>query len=1577
MSSSIKGWQGALAGFPRRSTIFLLRSIRRLLVGVLIAVGLLLLLVYVAFLFPYMQRKAGELFCAISEQTVGIRCEMGSLALRFPAAVTIEDFTVYDDANDTIIYAHRCTSSLSFLKRRGRYLGLGYTTLDSGMFQLVADSSGLLNVKSMVAKFKRKNSPPRPGRGFEMSIEKVLFQGLRFRMRRNPDTVTPGRINYKDMDVYNVDGQIDHFYVLRDTVEIRVSRMQAEEKSGFKAEEVDIDMSLCSRHMTFRDCSVRTAHDDVTVPLVRMEYDGFQAMSDFLHNVDMEVELAPSTIRLRTLGYFTRFPWGPGLIVRGAGRFEGKVANFRLRDIWLSVGDNTVFRGEGTMEGLPEITQTLVNFSFKDFKTSVSDISYVVSELTQQPFSLPPTLRNVRQIGYQGSLIGFLNDFVAYGTLRSNIGQVKTDLSLRYDKKGTAFQGRIATKHLAIDRIMQDSTVGRMSLTASVDGILPKRGTPSVRVDGDISHIRLLGSDYHAIELKGHLAPRRYSGSLRVRDTLLKLDFDGLVDLAAEQPIFEFQSTITRADLYGMHLMKEDSLSVLSTEISASMSGKDFDSFEGDVRLFDLRYRNSRGEASLPYANFLARNVLAGKVFTMDSEPLSGTVWGGKKFAPLWASAQRVLSYHLPTFWPGTSLPDREEEEPDSGLPYRAEFRVGSLNPILQLFQPEAVIAPDTYLNAGYDTEGETFDLIFRSDSLRYKNIALANAELRVNRFDTISRLELRVDEGKLSAFTAENMAVNVAVGIDSVHSLVALQSHAIDSSSLRLEFTSNLERKEDGAWRAITRLQPSVLSVLGKTWKFSRARITADSSKISVQNFSLRAGGPRLLAYGDISKRSSDTLHVLLDNVDLNLLDPLVSPHRVEGGIRGDLTISSLLSTPAYTFQLEQKDLAFNGAYIGSSSLRGDWAGSENPFQIDFENHDLKGKTNMRIGMLWDVGKKEFNGQVLLDSLSLSLLHPLTGGAASGEGGISADITLQGTPKMPRAEGRLHFNSAIIYVPYLNENFLTSDTLSFKGYRIRAKNFDIADTKGGHTALTGWLDFEDLKTPICQLHAKAENMHLLNTRLNVPGLFYGRLSSTFEADAHGPLKDLSLTLYAKTEPGTDLTFRLPTQATAKDSRQLRFVQAADSSGIKKPMELISPKLSRFLSLSADFDITDDAVAQIVINQRTGDMLRAQGGGNIHMVLDKDEQMPQIYGEYTIQRGEYTFVLEGILSKKFRIQRGSRIRFSGGPQSAYADIYASYQTRASLDKLFIGAAQDKYKRRIPVECIVHIEGSLQSPRISFDVKVPQADQETQSLIAAAINTEEKVMRQFASLLLLNMFAGGIQTQNQGGPEGETQQDDSEGDANFLLSSFWELLFNQVNSWLAQIENAPSIDLGFNYRPNRREGQPNQDEAEVSVSMQWLDGRLNVDANWDISRNNTSSAVAGDIVVTQQSSLSPNLKYKAFARSNDDLVFSDLSPYTAGAGVVFSQTFDTWKDLWHKFTSIFRRKGKKKDKKKAEGEKEEKDKDGMKAAVVPPETDTTPEEAGPQEEQEEPSEPEDADSGEGEADESATEVEAKD
>jgi len=302
----------------------------------------------------------------------------------------------------------------------------------------------------------------------------------------------------------------------------------------------------------------------------------------------------------------------------------------------------------------------------------------------------------------------------------------------------------------------------------------------------------------------------------------------------------------------------------------------------------------------------------------------------------------------------------------------------------------------------------------------------------------------------------------------------------------------------------------------------------------------------------------------------------------------------------------------------------------------------------------------------------------------------------------------------------------------------------------------------------------------------------------------------------------------------------------------------------------------------------------------------------QLIGSYTIQRGDFNYVLEGLLSRKFAIENGSNINMAGDLKASTLDVTALYTVRTSLANLLSGADATRYKSRVPVECKIHITGNLLAPLISFGLDVPGADAETQGLVATAINSEGKMMRQFVSLLVLGMFI-------PDGSMGVAQDKNAEAGgqnalrglsvSNMLLSSLSDLVFGQLNNWLAQMGSPALIGLGVNYQRADGTLEKAQDEAEVSFSLQWLEAGLNIDANWDVNKNTTSSAVAGNISVTKNSSFVDNLQYKAFARSNDDLVFSDQSPYTAGVGIVYGTSFDTFSELLARLRHFFQRRPK--------------------------------------------------------------------
>lgn len=156
----------------------------------------------------------------------------------------------------------------------------------------------------------------------------------------------------------------------------------------------------------------------------------------------------------------------------------------------------------------------------------------------------------------------------------------------------------------------------------------------------------------------------------------------------------------------------------------------------------------------------------------------------------------------------------------------------------------------------------------------------------------------------------------------------------------------------------------------------------------------------------------------------------------------------------------------------------------------------------------------------------------------------------------------------------------------------------------------------------------------------------------------------------------------------------------------------------------------------------SGNTLRARGDGTLNLQINPRSNVFEMYGDYTITEGSFLFSLQNIINKRFVIENGSTIQWTGSPMDAMLNINAIYKLKASLQPLLQGTSDNlTADRSVPVECVIHLGERLSNPAVTFDVHVPGTDPETQTVIANALTTPETVDTQFAYLLLFNSFMG--------------------------------------------------------------------------------------------------------------------------------------------------------------------------------------------------------------------------------------------
>ena len=344
-----------------------------------------------------------------------------------------------------------------------------------------------------------------------------------------------------------------------------------------------------------------------------------------------------------------------------------------------------------------------------------------------------------------------------------------------------------------------------------------------------------------------------------------------------------------------------------------------------------------------------------------------------------------------------------------------------------------------------------------------------------------------------------------------------------------------------------------------------------------------------------------------------------------------------------------------------------------------------------------------------------------------------------------------------------------------------------------------------------------------------------------------------------------------------------------------------------------DVEMTPEAKVQIIFNSQIGDIIKGEGSGDLQIKVDKNFNI-EMYGDYTIDKGDYLFTFQNLINKRFDIERGGNIKWIGDPYNALLDITAIYKVKTSLNDLFAESSFNAdLNRRMPVDCIIKLDESLLQPRIKFDIQFPSAEKWITDQVNQLIVTEEDLNKQMISLLLLGRFyTPEIITGSNNSGTATTGRD-------LVGTTASELFSNQLSNWLSKIND--SWDLGVRYRPGN---ELSTEQLEVALSTQIFNNRViingNVANNAERKTNNTSELVH-DFDVNIKLTENGKLQFKFYSRANDNLIY-DTEPYTQGAGFTYKEEFNTFSELLKRYKEALTGESRKKKKLQQEGNSKE-------------------------------------------------------
>ncbi|WP_372773456.1 translocation/assembly module TamB domain-containing protein [Mangrovibacterium sp.] len=1397
--------------------------------------------------------------------------------------LVLKQVYIEDQKHDTLLYIDNLIASVSHLNFKKQELKLSSVEFVRAKIHVSMDEQHLPNYSFLIDGL-RNSSKKKDPQSWTISCETFSFDqaqvGYAYFEQENLHLI----------DIQNIKMDVSDFEFDEDSVYFRINKMQLDDHKSFQLKNLTGDFVSRKKYAKLSQLNLSTGQSEVRNATIIFDQTKLDDGADITESY-IDLMLDDSELDLRDLATVVPDIKGMDQKLQLSGHIYGKINELKARKLQIKTGKSTTINCDFYINGLPEINRAFIqldlNNSTLDFK-DLAEIRLPDRSPTRYP-KISNTLYEAGLIRYNGNFTGFLSDFVAYGTINSNFGRIDTDLSFKPgEQENLDVSGHLKTVNFKLGKLTQTSKLGKLTFTGRIDGRFNQiTNVLDAKVEGTADSIMVSDYMYKNIILDGLIQNQKFEGDLVIDDENLKCTFNGKVNVNPDSSLFDFKLLLHKADLVALKIDKVHQKSELSMHINANFTGSTIDDLKGIVQFEGGKYTNENNSILL---NSLSLTTSSGEnnKLELNSDFLDAEIEGSYQFISLSRSIENLIAHYMPSS--GAKI----SKTPGLNR-FSLNAEIKDTAPILRTFYPRLTLSPG-YITGVIDETKNQINLYTEISDIQLNGLYIKGYSLSLHSTDKLE-FKSRIEELEISENQhLYNIAVLASAKDDEMSTKLLWNNYDVLTYSGELEGFMKFTMRENNRAHVDLKIEPSKIYVADTLWQINPSYVTIDSSRVEVDNFMISNRNQFISLNGVISKEQTDELAVRINNFKLDNFNLITGENnKLTGILDGTISLVDLYNRALFLSDVKLNDFKYNDTKVGNVSVLSKWDTPSNAIQSELIVSNKQQQNLYGYGSYFPT-QDSLDFTINTEALSLSLLEPfLEGSFQDIRGEATGEVKITGKHDKIMMYGDVMANNAGLALSYLQVGYKFTNKVKFRGDSIIFDHITINDSEGNSGVFNGSIRHDNFSNMDYNLSVNSKNLQVINTTPAINERFYGKAYAAGVVKITGHGREIFIDGNARTLNHTALNIALDYE---EEAQEYDFIKFVDHSKLEdKNMRIRTSTDQSVVFMNFNIQLTPEARFQLVYNSQVGDMIRAQGTGNIQLKIDPNYNI-EMFGEYTIDRGDYLFTLQNVINKKFEIESLGTIQWNGDPYDATINVNAIYRLKASLSELFANSTENvNYSQRIPVNCKIALKDQLSNPTIGFDIEFPTAEDRIKDEVLQYLSTEEDMNKQILSLLVMGRFytpeylRGSYESQN----------------SNLVGTTASELFSNQLSNWLSQISN--DFDIGVNYRPGN---QISDDEIELALSTQFFNDRVTINGNISNNVNQTGSTInnnsadfVGDFDVTVKLTNNGKLQFKAYNQSNNSLIY-ETSPYKQGIGISYRESYDTFGELWQKFINLFRK-----------------------------------------------------------------------
>lgn len=1407
----------------------------------------------------------------------GTKVKVGRVDLGFINRLILDDSYMQDKNGEQMLRVSRISVKINLLALANGQIEITsaqFFGLHANLYKATPEAKPNFQfvVDALASKDSTKQKTP-----LDLQINSLIIRNgeISYRVLSRPSR--PGKFSADDINARNISAHIIINRITDDSLNVKVKRIAFDERCGFKLKSLSLSAIACRTKTKIENFKLELPATLIQIPSLQASYrmkNGQIEMPTLQFDGSIKAPyISPSDLAV-FVPTLTRLNMRPALDIQ----FNGTGSSLTVNKISINTTDGSLqLVANGGVKNYPANPSWYTNIDqLKAGQQAISNI-YAVATGKNVP-NIIERLGNVQITGYVG---GDKKNIASEGKLNTSPG----NLTLAFDKRGDKITAHMETVRFNIGSLVNDNKLGHISANLNVHG----SSKDNFAAQGRVYDFDYNGYKYRSLNLNATYRNKRLEGKANIDDPNVQLTAIGTFVNNGAKPNLQLKANIAHFEPNTLRLTDKWQQTAFAANIACDIKGSDINNADGSIELHDFAMRGPETEYNINNVSVKTGYNNGNHFLDVDSDFGTIDINGHFSYNTIVRSVLNMVAAKLPTIPGLTHKPQREFND------FTLNASLNSTEWMNRLLGIPLEIHRPLNISGEIDDKNEKINLWCDVPSFTFNGNRFSDAFINVESPSDTLKADIRI---KKLADRGKYMALHLNAGASDNHLNTSLSFSNNERHPLKgiINSSTVFAKDEEGVSTAYIDVLPSRATIGDTTWHVAPSSIIYSKNKLQVNSFSVSHDNQMLAINGTATKSENDSLLVTLNDIDVSYVLNLVNFHSVDflGMASGEARIAGAFSEkPLLSADVIVKDFKFETGRMGTLYANVGYNHEEGNIEI---NAVAKDEDNRWTDINGYVSPKHNYIDLAIDAhrTRAEFMESFCGSFMDNvNADINGNVNVVGPLNNINLVGKAVVDGSVRLSALNTTYWMRGDSVTFVPDEIKFKGDTLYDRNGNIGIMTGSIYHKHLTNLSYALKVKAKNLLAYDTHSFGDNTFYGTAYVTGDCDIKGKSGEVVIDIDAVPEKNSILVYNAADQSSIGSTDFITWkdnnVEETDSTDTEHNNKV---DISTNIRLNFLINCNPNATLKLIMDEKTGDYITLNGDGVLRASYFNKGSF-DIYGNYIVDHGVYKLTIQNIIKKDFTFQKGGSISFGGDPYNAALNLKALYVLNSvSLADLNIGRSFSN--NNVRVNCLMNITGNPNSPKVDFDLDMPNMSNDIKQMVYSLLNAEEEKNQQVLYLLAVGRF---MAQNNNNNATGETPQYSQ---TSLAMQSFLSgTISQQLNSVLSNVINSNNWNFGANISTGT-EGFNNA-EYEGMLSGSLLNNRLLFNGQFGYRDNaNATTSFIGDFDLKYLLFPNGNLAINVYNKTNDRY-FTRNSLNTQGLGVIMKKDFTRISDLffWRK------------------------------------------------------------------------------